>query len=92
MIDLELVKKQCRVDYDDDDDYLRSLAEAAEAEVVRITGRSVLELLEMGNGEGYPAPIRQAILVRTGQLYADPEGTDKPNTLFMSLIRPYQVI
>lgn len=89
MIDLELVKKQCRVDYDDDDSFLASLVEAAEAEVTALTGREVDELIEMGGGD-YPKPIRQAILVRTAQLYDDAEGTDKPNNLYLSLIRPFQ--
>ncbi|MCM1369834.1 MAG: head-tail connector protein [Candidatus Amulumruptor caecigallinarius] len=90
--DLTDVKRQCRADdYDYDDNLLSSLCEAAEEEVVRITGRTLEELVEMGGGR-FPAPIRQAILTRTAQFYRDAEGTDKPNALFISLIRPYQII
>lgn len=88
MPDLASIKRQCRVDFNDDDELLMSLGEAAEAEVIRITGRPVSELIEMGEGD-WPAPLRQAMLVRTAQLYRDAEGSEKPNALFESLIRPY---
>ena len=91
MTDLAQVKRQCRVDFDDDDELLTGLAEAAEAEVIRWTGRTAEELLDMGAG-GIPAPLRQAVLIRVAQFYAQPEGTDKPNALYESLIRPYQKI
>lgn len=91
LVTLEMVKRQCRVDFNDDDELLTTLAESAEEEVVMLTGRSIGELLEMGSA-GVPAPIRQAILVRTAQMYADAEGTEKPCTLYMSLLRPYQRI
>ena len=93
MIDLKQVKRQCRVDFDDDDDLLLDLLAAAEAEVTRITGRAAKELQEAcGNGccADWPAPVRQAILIRVAQLYRDPEGSEKPNSTFESLIRPYQ--
>lgn len=84
-----MIKRQCRVDYDDDDMLLEQIGEAAEAEVIRMTGRSAEELLEMGDGL-LPVQLRQAVLVRAAQMYSQPEGTDKPNALFESLVRPYQ--
>ncbi|MDE7402014.1 MAG: head-tail connector protein [Muribaculaceae bacterium] len=89
--DLDLVKRQCRVDFDDDDKLLIALTESAEQEVCRITGRSVDELLAMGS-DGFPGPIHMAILVRVAQLYHQPEGSDKPNAVYQSLLRPYQKI
>ena len=91
MIDLRLdeIKRQCRVDFDQDDTLLASLGEAAEEETVRITGRTAEELLEAGGGR-WPAPLRQAMLIRVAQFYSAPEGTEKPNALFESLIRAYQ--
>ena len=89
MIDLDLVKRQCRVDFVEDDLLLRALADAAEAEALRRIGRDEMDLLEEGAGQ-YPAPILQAILIRTAQLYRDPEGSEKPNITFDSLLRPYQ--
>lgn len=91
MIDLRLeeIKRQCRVDFEEDDALLTSLGEAAEEETVRITGRNAEELLDMGGGH-WPSPLRQAMLIRTAQFYSQPEGSEKPNALFESLIRPYQ--
>lgn len=88
---LAALKRQCRVDFDDDDELLRSCLDAAETETVRLTGRDVRELLEMGDG-ALPSPLRQAVLIRAAQFYAQPEGTDKPNSLFYSLVRNYQLI
>lgn len=89
MITLEEIKRQCRVDFDDDDAYLRRLGEVAEEYVVRRTGRGTEELCTMGGGE-WPAPLVQAVLVRVAELYANPEGTERPNALLEDLIRPYQ--
>lgn len=89
--DLNMLKRQCRIDFDDDDELLTQLGEAAEAEVIRMTGRTAEELTEMGCGE-LPAPLRQAVLIRAAQFYAQPEGTEKPNALFEALIRPYQIL
>jgi hypothetical protein len=92
MIDLNLVKRQCRVDYDDDDALLMGLWKSANDEVIRLTGRTEKELKEMGDGDDLPSPLEQAILIRVAQFYRDPEGSDKPNPTFESLIRPYQKI
>lgn len=88
-IDLESLKRQCRVDFPEDDLLLATLGATAEAEVVRITGRTEAELTEMGEG-AMPLPLRQAMLIRAAQFYRDAEGTEKPNALFESLIRPFR--
>lgn len=88
-VTLEQLKRQCNVDYDDDDATLLDMAEAAEEEVIRRTERTREELQEMGGGR-FPAALRQAILVRVGELFANREGTDKPNMYFESQIRLYQ--
>lgn len=90
-VDIQALRQQCRVDYEDDDAVLLGCGDAAEAEVIRMTGRTVDELLEMGEGK-FPAPLRMAVLIRAAQFYAQPEGGDKPNAVFESLIRPYQKI
>ncbi len=47
--DLRLLKASARVDYDDEDEYLRSLLETAEASIVQRTNRDISELTdEMG--------------------------------------------
>lgn len=86
---LDEVKRQCRVDFEEDDLLLESLAEAAEAETVRITERTAEELLAEGGGH-WPAPLRQAMLIRVAQFYSQPEGGEKPNAVFESLVRPYR--
>lgn len=87
-VDLASLKRQCRVDFDDDDELLTQLAEAASEEVTNRTGRSDEELTEIGKGQ-WPAPLRQAVLIRAAEFYRDAEGSDRPNTLFECLIRPY---
>lgn len=89
MITLVDVKRQCRVDFDSDDAYLERLLGVAKAYVQRRTGRTAEELEELG-ADGWPEPLEQAVLVRVAQLYANPEGTEKPNALLDDLIRPYQ--
>lgn len=88
---LEALKRQCRVDFDDDDELLANCLDAAFDETVRLTGRIVSDLLELGDGQ-LPAPLRQAVLIRAAQFYSQPEGSDKPNMLYYSLIRNYQLI
>lgn len=88
---LAALKRQCRVDFDDDDRLLEACLEAAREETVRLTGRTPSELLDLGDGD-LPAPLRQAVLIRAAQFYSQPEGTEKPNALYYSLVRTYQVI
>ena len=85
---LEMLRRQCRVDFVDDDELLLQCGEAAEAEVLTRTGRSSDELTELGEGE-WPSPLRQAVMIRAAEFYRDAEGSDKPNALFECLIRPY---
>lgn len=90
-ISLDRLKRQCRVDFDDDDKLLQELAAEAEAEAVRRTGRTPDEMRGIGGGS-YPEDFTGAILMRAAERYAHPEGSDKPNLAFESIIRSYQKI
>lgn len=92
MLTLEMLKHQCHVDFDDDDEILQGLLESAIEETVRLTGRDMSELIEMSGRGCLPAPLEQAALVRASQLYDKPGGDEKGNVLYYSLIRPYQKI
>lgn len=90
-IPIDRLKRQCRIDFDDDDTLLRELAAEAEAEAVRATGRTRDELKEMGGGD-YPEDFTGAIVMRAAERYAHPEGSEKPNAAYLSIIRSYQRI
>lgn len=72
-VDLSLAKKHLNVEevYTDDDDYINSLVEAAEA----VVEKDICEKLEALEDEGgnIPAPLRQCILLMVGQFYANRE-------------------
>lgn len=89
MLKLDEIKRQCRVDFSDDDSYLDRLGEIASAYILRRVNRTEEELRAIGGGK-IPAPLTQAALIRVAELYANPEGTEKPNALLEDLIRPYQ--
>ena len=95
VVSLELFKVHVRADdFSDDDEYLQSLLDAAEAHIIRETHRSAEELSELGE-EGFPAPLVQAIMllaahwynqreaVSTAQMHAVPMGVQ-------SLVKPYR--
>lgn len=92
MVTLEDLKRQCRVDYNDDDQLLQNCLDSAIEETVRLTGRDLGELIRLGHGVGLPTPLRQAVLIRAAEYYAHPEGTEKPNHTYFQLIRSYQKI
>lgn len=58
--DLRLLKASARVDYDEEDEYLRSLLETAEASVVRRTNRDISELTDDDGRLKHPE-LRQAV-------------------------------
>lgn len=91
MIELRDLRRQCRIDFDDEetDRKLLNLQEQAESYIVRRTGRDAEELSTMGNG-GWPKALELAVLVFVADMYAHPEGRDKPNLVLEDLIRPYQ--
>lgn len=87
-ITLEEAKRQCRIDFESEDETILDLIEQAEAEIVLMTCRSREELLEMGEGN-FPLPLKRAVLIRIAQHYFDPEGTEQYNGSVERLVRPY---
>lgn len=90
-ISIERLKRQCRVDFDDDNELLMELAEECLSEAVRRTGRTLEELKEIGCGK-LPADFTGAVLMRVAERYARPEGSEKPNLSYESVIRSFQKI
>ena len=95
-VSIDLFKKHTRTDdFDSDDDLLRHYLEAAEDHVVSATRRAPNELLEMGNGFSYPAPLTQAIMMLAAHWYNQREssaGTQFHQVPYAldSLILPYR--
>lgn len=86
LLTLDEIKRQVSaVDYDDDDALLLNLGEAAETEVCSTCGRTLEEFMAINRGI-FPADVKQAMLIRTAELYADREGGEKPNHVFSSLL------
>lgn len=71
-VTLAQLKRQCNVDYDDDNETLLAMGAAAEDVVIRMTNRPVAELLEAGDGR-LPASLAQAVLILAGGFYAKRE-------------------
>lgn len=101
---LENLKRQIRVDYDDEDAKLLDLLKAAEAFTVKSTGRTRGSLTEesfddsdYGEEGNYPLPIQQAIVMLAGHWYENPTAMvgasqrDNPYG-FWTLIAPYSVL
>lgn len=66
--DLRLLKASARVDYDDEDGYLRVLLQTAESSVVRSTNRDISELT--GEDGRLAAPeLRQAVCFLAKEWY-----------------------
>lgn len=89
-VTLTQLKRQCNVDYDDDDETLLAMGAAAEDMVIRMTNRPVAELLEAGDGY-LPASLAQAVLILAGGFYAKREP-DADMAAVEWLIRPWQAI
>ena len=53
----------------EDAELLTSYGEAAEASIVRGTRRSAEELLNMGDGQHFPAELKQAVLILAAHWY-----------------------
>lgn len=89
-VTLAQLKRQCNVDYDDDNETLLAMGAAAEDMVIRMTNRPVAELLEAGDGR-LPASLAQAVLILAGGFYAQREP-DAALADVEWLIRPWQRI
>lgn len=91
---LKMLKKHVRADdFNDDDEYLQQLLDAAESYVCRATNRTMDELVEMGEGE-MPKPLWHAVLLICGHWYNQREAvsagqmTEVPYTL-SALLKEY---
>lgn len=89
-VTLAQLKRQCNVDYDDDNETLLAMGAAAEDMVIRMTNRPVAELVEAGDGY-LPASLAQAVLILAGGFYAKREP-DAELAAVEWLIRPWQAI
>ena len=79
--------------FDRDDDYLEGVLAAAEAYVIDQTGFTQEEWAAVPD-ELFPAPLKHAILLLGGAMYAYRESVDTvqlhPNMIFQALLKPYQ--
>ena len=95
IVDLELFKRHCNVDnFNDDDELMEGILEAAEEAVILATRRSLEELQEMAGGK-CPAPLRQAVLMLGAPWYNQRESVTAvqmhavPDSL-QALVKPYR--
>lgn len=72
--DLNTLKQYVHAtEFNDDDEILQVILDSSESYVVRATGRSLDELVEMGNGS-FPSQLTLATLMVAASRYAQPEG------------------
>lgn len=95
VVSLALFKKHVRADdFDDDDEYLTHLLEAAEVSVITATNRTEQELTDDNAGE-FPAPLTQAIMMLAAHWYNQRESASAvqmhqvPDSL-QALVKPYR--
>ena len=86
------IKKQLRVDFDDEDDVLELYGSAAEDTVLNYLNRTYQDLLE--NFGEVPAPIRQATLMLVDNSYQHRSPAEPTQIYYVlygfdSLIKPY---
>ncbi len=77
--DLRLLKASARVDYDDEDEYLRSLLETAEASIVQRTNRDISELTDE-TGRLKFKQLQQAVCFLAKEWYEN-GGVSSPGTM-----------
>lgn len=92
--DLRLLKASARVDYDDEDEYLRTLLETAEASVVRRTNRDRSELEDGETGRLKAPELRQAVCFLAKEWYenggvSSPGGVNAPLYGVEFLVKPF---
>lgn len=73
---LNLIKKNSRIEVDDEDDLITTYGESAEQQVLNDTGRTYDELVEMGGGS-FPADLIHASLLLTDAAYNQRSAVDK---------------
>lgn len=94
VVELALFRKHVRSDdFDDDNEYLQHLLDAAEAAVITETNRTKEELIILGGGT-FPTPLIHAIMVIGAHWYNQRESVSTaqmhavPYSL-QSLVKPY---
>lgn len=90
---LEELKRQINIDYNDDDDYIQALGDAAASQVLHATRRSIEELLELGGGD-YPRELRLAALQLAAHWYRMREAVASTNQVAVPfginfLVKPF---
>lgn len=90
---IEDLKRQCRVDFEDDDELLSLYGSAAERAVVAATRRSAEELAAMGGGT-MPVALRLAMLLLAAHYYRLREavtgvGQEGVPYAYEYLVKPY---
>jgi uncharacterized phage protein (predicted DNA packaging) len=99
LVDIDLVKKHLRVDFDDDDTEIAAYQAAAESIITETLDRAVFVGTAPEDADGtaleLPAPVTAAILLMTGHLYKNRESVGEaqseiPMTV-KYLLAPYRV-
>lgn len=95
MLTLELLKRQVNVDFDNDDEYLLHLLDAAVAHTRTATARTEDELNEIGGGHEWPAPLQHAALMLASHWYNQREAVastamSEVPLSFEALVKPYR--
>lgn len=89
-LDLERIKKHLNIDesFTDDDNYLMSLYDVAEATVQQHIDNRLDEIC-LANGGNLPSPLAQAILLMIGNLYANRESVSYSSAIEVPLSYGY---
>ena len=96
-INLTEAKLHLRVDQDAEDDAITAMIDAAELHAANYLNAAdgLLESLEDGDGN-IPAPVRSAVLLLIGDLYANREAQGERqlfrNDTFYRLLDPYRTM
>lgn len=92
-LDLKIIKKHLRVDFDDDDEYILELASVCEDAVQRHLDTPLSHLAAQNSGDLPPA-VRQAMLLLLGHMYANREAVSNAQSheiplAYQYLLQPY---
>ena len=90
-ITIDELRRQCNIDFNDDDSLLYDLMEAAQIDTETYLNRPLTDFVKDGR---LLAPIRHAIRIKVSTLYANREDIAfaTPNTLgfIQMLLQPYK--
>lgn len=93
-LSLNLVKQHLRIESSYEDDLLTMYAESAEDTVLNTTGRTVEELVAMGDGGNVPKPVIHASLLLVGVSYQyrtpiTPTNLSYVDYSYNTMLKPY---